>query len=419
MESERSGARQAGDRTRVLYLGWSNEAADALARHHCDTTFVVAAPDAEGPAKHGVAGRAVVVVPDPTRVDDVVAGLMRESIDGHDFEFVTTEHEQCIVPAAVLAEAYGQVGLPVFTAVALRDKFVQKSLVRAAGIPTARCRTVIDVADLRSTDTPRPFVVKPLAGAGTRLTYAVRDQESLDSAASGIASSGQHGPWLIEEYVRGGELHVDGVVRDGTIGFLGVGRYLQNLIGIRRGGVVGSLVVDPDTHPRLYRRARELTAGVLGALGHTDGVFHLEAFDQGDRLVFGECAGRIGGGMIWEVAGVKFGVDLYDEWARAVLGRPSGISAGRCPDGRPYGWVHLSARPGRVVSIPGPDDLRMQPGVVAAQVSVEPGDTVPDATTASSFRAARVMMTGASEDLLAEEMRTLAQWFRNQVQVAS
>ncbi len=61
----------------------------------------------------------------------------------------------------------------------------------------------------------------------------------------------------------------------------------------------------------------------------------------------------------------------------------------------------------------------MQPGVVAAQVSVEPGDTVPDATTASSFRAARVMMTGASEDLLAEEMRTLAQWFRNQVQVAS
>src|SRR4051812_22058445 len=98
-------------RTPVLYLGWWDDAADALTRHHCDTTFVVGAHDSEAPAKHGFTGR-VVVVPDATRVDDVVAGLLRACIDVDSFEFVCTEYEECIVPAAVLAQAYGKAGLP-------------------------------------------------------------------------------------------------------------------------------------------------------------------------------------------------------------------------------------------------------------------------------------------------------------------
>jgi L-amino acid ligase C-terminal domain 2 len=406
----------------VLYVGWSNEASDSLTSHDCDATFVVGGSDADQPVQHGFTGE-VVVVPDPTRIDDVVQGLMGASIDVRDFEFVCTEYEECIVPAALLAQAYGRSGLPVPTAVALRDKFVQKRHVQNAGLPVAQCEIVTKIEDLRDIEMIIPFVVKPLAGAGTRLTYAVADQESLESTARSIASSGRPGPWLVEEFMSGAELHIDGVVRDGTVRFLAVSRYLQNVINIRSGGVVGSLVLDPQANPDLYDRARELTAASLEAIGHSDGVFHLEAFQQGDRLVFSECAGRIGGGMVWETTIAKFGVDLYDEWARAVLGRPSGIAAGghaqRRPDGRPLGWIHLPARPGRVVSIPGPSDLEKRPGVIAAQVSLKPGDTVPDSTVASHFRAARVTMTGETDQALEQALWTLAEWFREQVEVAS
>ena len=422
MEREPTATRQRAGRTAVLYLGWSNEASDALVSHSCDTTFVLGAADADKPAQHGFTG-AVVIVPDPTRVDDVVQGLTGASIDVGDFEFVCTEYEECIVPAAVLAEAYGRSGLPVPTAVALRDKFVQKSQVRKAGLPVARCRTVATIEDLRDTEMITPFVVKPLAGAGSQLTYAVRDQSSLEHAIRGIASSGRGGPWLVEEFMSGAELHLDGVVRGGTVMFLGVSRYLQNVISIRSGGLVGSVVLDPQAHAPLYDDAYELASTSLKAIGHSDGVFHLEAFEQGNRLVFSECAGRIGGGMVWETTTVKFGVDLYDEWARAVLGRQSGISTARHtdgrPDGRPLGWVHLPARPGRVVSIPGQSELQLRPGVIAAQVSLKPGDTVPDSTVASHFRAARVTMTGETEHALEESLRTLAAWFRDQVEVAS
>lgn len=404
----------AGPRVPVLYVGWSNEAADALSRNGCDTTFVVAAADAAAAAAHTGSAR-VVTVPDPERVDDVVAGLLRASIDVRGFERVCTEHEQAMVPAAVIAAAYRRPGVPLHTAIALRDKFVQKRLVRDAGLPVARCWTVDHIEEIGAH--PFPFVVKPLDGAGTRLTYAVADAASRERAARSIADSGEVGPWLVEEFMPGSELHVDGVVRDGTVRFLAVSRYLCNVIDIQSGGLAGSVVADPGAHPGCYARAHRLTSTALEALGHTDGVFHLEAFENGDALAFGECAGRIAGGLTWETVIVKFGVDLYDEWARAVLGLPSGIATRRRPGAASYGWVHLNARPGQVESILSSDELLALPGVVKAQVNVRPGDTVPDTTAGSHLRVARVLMTGDTEESVADHLTTFARWFRDQVRV--
>jgi hypothetical protein len=404
------------ERVPVLYIGWSGDAADALVRHGSDTTFVVAAADAGAAGAHPGVGR-VVVVPDPERVDDVVAGLLRASIDVRGFTRVCTEHEQAMVQTAVIAEAYGRPGLAVRTAVAVRDKFVQKRLVREAGIPVARCRTVDGVEELG--EHPPPFVVKPLDGAGTRLTYAVPDVASLARAARDITASGETGPWLVEEFMSGSELHVDGVVRDGTVTFFAVSRYLQNIISIQHGAGMGSVVVDPDRHPDLYERAHRLASASLEALGHVDGVFHLEAFEDGDTLAFSECAGRIAGGLLWETIIIKFGVDLYDEWARTVLGRPCGIAVDRRTDHLSYGWVHLKAPAGRVRSIPSPEELRARPGVVQAQVSFRPGDTIPDLSLASHLRAARVLMTGETEDSVADKLRSFSRWFRDQVSVAA
>jgi biotin carboxylase len=397
----------------VLHLGWWDDMADSLANHDCDVTCVVATADAHAPARHGFTGR-VVIVPDPDRLDDVVSGLLRAGIDVREFDCVCSEFETGIVPAAILAAAYGRAGLPVATAVALRDKLVQKRRIREAGVPVAGCHTVTDIAELAA---PVPFVVKPLNGSSTHLTYAVRDEAGRTAARDGIAASGQHGPWLVEEFMTGSELHVDGVVRHGTVLFLVASRYLQNVIEIHSGGLVGSVTVDPDSHPRLYSQVHDLTSTALKAIGYADGVFHLEAFEQEDRLVFSECAGRIGGGMVLATTRAKFGVDLYDEWTRSVLGHPSGIARDRQYQPDPHGWVQLTARPGRIVAMPTADELRAQPGIVAVQPCLSVGDTVPDPGKASNARVARVVMRGATEEDLADDMRTFVSWFADQVEV--
>lgn len=401
---------------RVLYVGWYGDAVGALARHGAETTCVVSAADAAAATAHPACAR-VVVVPDPERVDDVVGGLLRDGVDVRDFDRVCTEHEQAIVPTAVLAEAYGRPGLPVPTAVALRDKLVQKRLVRDAGVPVAGCRTAIGVDELAGQ--PRPFVVKPFDGGGSRLTYAVTDDATLRAAVGGIAASGESGPWLVEDFMPGTELHLDGVVRDGTVTFLSVSRYLDNVIHLHRGSATGSVVLHPQTHRELYARAHELTSASIEALGHTDGVFHLEAFDHEGTLSFSECAGRIAGGLLWEAVIAKFGVDLYDEWARAVLGLPGGGTTGRALTRDAFGWVHLSAPAGRVASIPTAEDLEARPGVVLAQVHFAPGDTIPDLSTASHLRAARVLLTGNDEQTVADGLREAVRWFPAQVRIAA
>jgi hypothetical protein len=335
----------------VLHLGWSDDAANALAGHDCRVTFVVATADTHAATRHGGAAR--VVVPDPDRLDDVVAGLLRASVDMWEFDCVCSEFETGIVPAAILAAAYGRAGMPVATAVALRDKLVGQRRIREARVPVAG------------------------------------------------------------EFDTGSELHVDGVVRHGTVLFLVASRYLRNVVDIHGGGLVGAVTVDPDSHPRLYSQVHDLTSTALLAIGHADGVFHLEAFETDDRLVFRECAGRVGGGMVLATTRAKFGVDLYDEWARSVLGHPSGIARGRRHQQDPHGWVQLTARPGRIVAMPSADELRAQPGIVA----VQPGLSVGDTTRASNPRVARVVMRGATEEDLADDMRTFVSWFRDQVEV--
>lgn len=294
------------EHVRVLHLGWAYEAADSLPRHGGHTTFVVRAAEADAAARYPDVDQ-VVVVPDSDRLEDVIAGLARAAIDMSSFDVVCTADELPIVPAAAIADAYHRRSwLPLRTAVAMRDKFVQKAMIRDAGLPVARCWTVNRVDELADR-AAIPGVVKPLGGAGTQLTYAVTDRESLDIAVQAITASGQPGPWLVEEFVTGNELHIDGVVRDGVIRFLSVSRYLQNVINIQRGLSMGSVVADPQASAGLYASAGDLASAALKALGHTEGVFHMEAFEGGEELVFSECAGRLSGGLLVETVIAKFG----------------------------------------------------------------------------------------------------------------
>ncbi|MFH8477044.1 hypothetical protein [Streptomyces sp. NPDC018000] len=132
---------------------------------------------------------------------------------------------------------------------------------------------------------------------------------------------------------------------DGHLRALAVPRYLQNLIAIKTGGPVGVTLLNPEDHPRLYEQVTDLTSAVLTALGHTDGVFHLEAFDQGHRLVFSECADRVSGGLVGEMPVRKLGLDLTAEWAHALVQAKPKIPA-EPQDDLYYGCANLAAPAG-------------------------------------------------------------------------
>ncbi|MGW3269099.1 ATP-grasp domain-containing protein [Streptomyces sp. NPDC001056] len=410
------------DRPPVLHVGWMPRAVAALARAGADVTCAVAPRDAAA-ARGSDAVSRTVVVPDPVSAQHVLAGLARDGLPLEAFTAICSVLEYCIVPAQILddlrratprnpgdpAGTGGQPRAPQM--LAMRDKALQKTLVRRAGLPVADCTVTEHPETIRTPPAGPRTVLKPLDGGGARNTFLITGRQSLDAAVTALRADGA-GPWLLEEYIPGTEFQVDGIVRDGHLRVLSVSRYVQNLIEVHDGAVVAHIVLPPARHTALYTATRALTSAALKALAYSDGPFHLEMFQDGERLVFGECAARVGGGRTDDVVRLAFGVDLREEWARTVLGRPSTLTEepAHAPDAV-FAGMNLPAPPGTVRRIPSHEQTLARPGVVHAGIEVAPGDLMPDITVASHLRAGLAVVRGTTETQTETRVKDLAHWF--------
>lgn len=394
----------------VLYLGWQREPVESLRRLGADVTCLVT-PELRRTAREQGFEGSLAVARDHTDAEDTLGALSELGVEPRDFTAVCTEDEFAVVPAAVLAALGGTQGTQVPAALALRDKAYQKQRARAAGIPVADWARCPDLDAVRACPIEPPFVVKPPSGAGSQQTWIVRDRADLDTTDPNT------GPWLVERYVPGEELHVDGVVRAGRVLLASVSRYLHNVIEVHDGRLVASATLD-DTDAHLVAEATALTQRVLTALDHRDGVYHLEAFHDNGRLTFGECAGRIGGGLIQETIKAKYGVDLYEEWAAAALGAPSPAAARRIRTVKDsFGWVNLPARPGRLCTLPSREEMEARPGVVEGQLWAKPGDTIGDMRLGSHLLVAKALVRAPSEAVTRDHLAAIAQWFAQTTKV--
>ncbi|MFF2807139.1 acetyl-CoA carboxylase biotin carboxylase subunit family protein [Streptomyces sp. NPDC058000] len=391
---------------RVLLLGWNaGRAAAALAGLGARVTCVTEPSQAAAARNSGLVERTVAVA-DSADTEAVLAALARAGRRPHDYAAVAPSQELRMVAASVLGALGGTRALPLATALALRDKALQKHLIRTAGIPTARSVVAESPVEVPLAPFAFPVVVKALNGHGSLGAERLR---SPAHARTWTYRPGDDGPWQVEEFVPGPEIHLDGAVRGGVVTALAASRYLGNVLDTHHGAPMGSVVADPRRDPDLYRHGRSLATRALAALGHDDGVFHLEAFEQPDgSLVFGECAGRVAGGRIDEVVRRKFGVDLHAQWAAALLGLPAPPAAAH-PDDEAFGFLRLSAAPGVVDEAPDIEEILSRDGVVTAEHErrtrgARTGRPV-------SFAVFRAVLTGKDEAHVAQHAQDLTAWF--------
>ncbi|MFI9645092.1 acetyl-CoA carboxylase biotin carboxylase subunit family protein [Streptomyces sp. NPDC052040] len=397
----------------ILHIGWMPRAVAALTRAGARVTCAVPPEDI---TKAQAAGVSTVTVTDPTNVSAILGGLARADVRVSEFDAVCSVLEFCVVPAAAISDLYGFTSGAAVKALGMRDKFIQKRKVRGSGVATAACETVDSPAALDCDSLEFPRVLKPLDGKGSQNTFVALGPDHLrECLQRAAAASG--GPWLLEEYVPGTEFHVDGLVRDGEVRSLGVSRYHQNVIGMPTGGLIGSTALPSGRYEELYRSMRSLTGTALNALDYADGVFHLEAFrDPDGHVVFGECAARVGGLWIDDLYQRAFRVNLRDEWARAVLGRPCGLPAepGH-PDDVVMGAACLPVPPGVPLrAMPTHDEVMARPGTVFCTV-----DESLRTTGADDYlpRAGHAVVSAADEDELGRRLHDLVDWFTASVAV--
>lgn len=321
----------------MIVLGYRGDLDQALQRRGLNPYYVI--PTTAHPPKD----RSVTCVTDMENAQEILRAVLAARID--DVAGVLSVHEMGIFGAAYLRQ---QLGLPGNAdsqrILYFRDKFLQKD-----GLPPhirrARCRYVRGDTSFTelAADLGEVFVVKPANGVGSLRTSIVRSPEEYAAALEPLPGQSDVGI-VAESFTAGPEVYVDGIWTGGALRWWALSRYQTSPLSAEKGGVLAAHVMDERLHPALFHEARSLAEQVLSHLAAPDCVFHLEAFVQDSRLVFGECAVRLPGGLAPQLAELTFGVDLFDAEISLALGEEPAHPAGGTPE-RLYGFLLLRRSP--------------------------------------------------------------------------
>ena len=203
-------------------------------------------------------------------------------------------------------------------------------------------------------------MLKPAAGAGASGAERVNGPDELEAA---IARSGvdQGAEIAVEEFVEGHEGFYDTITIDGEVAMDFATHYYPNVLEAMRTRWISPQFVTTnriDGEPG-YDELREMGRAVIRALGIGTSATHMEWFAGPKGLYFSEIGCRPPGVRCWDLYAAGNDIDIYGEWAMAVVhGRVS-----RAPSRRfAAGIVALRPdRDGSITHYDGVDEIQAAP----------------------------------------------------------
>src|SRR5437867_6714490 len=239
---------------------------------------------------------------DPTHA----AAQAREFARAHPVHGVVAVDDDTAVVAAAIAEALALCGNPVAAAVAARDKHQQRQLLAGRGVAVPRFELLATQADPESVApaAPYPCVLKPLRLSASRGVIRADTQAEFVAAFERIKrileQAGCARSILVEEFVPGREVAVEGLVTQGALRVLAI---FDKPVPLDGPFFEETIYVTPS---RLARAAQQEIAAcaqaAVGALGLRDGPVHAEVrhndrgawlIELAARPIGGRCSGAL------------------------------------------------------------------------------------------------------------------------------
>ncbi len=299
----------------------------------------------------------------------------------HPVDAVVGVDESAVLTAAHVAERLGlRRRNPVEAVARTRDKRLLRAALADGGVPQPLfAATTADTLDVEAVvrHVGLPCVLKPVSLAASRGVIRADTTQAVTDAASRIArllreDCGERGdvPLIVESFVPGAEVALEGLVRDGELQVLAVldkpdpldGPYFEE-----------TLFVTPSRHSPLVQQAiADVAQRAVSALGLQHGPVHAELRVSEAGPVLIEVAARSIGGLCSRV--LRFGAGsatLEEVIVRDALDMPLPsleLVAGAT------GVVMLPIpRSGRLRSVEGVGEARQVPGVEDVGVSIPVG----------------------------------------------
>ena len=215
-----------------------------------------------------------------------------------------------------------------------------------------------------------PLVVKPLSRSASQGVIRANNNQELTDAVIRVRSIVGNEPLLVERYVAGDEVAVEGLLTDGELTVLAIfdkpytseGPYFPETI-----------MITPSRLPRTVQQecVRVTEAAVVG-LGLSSGPVHVELRADGDRVRVIEIAARsIGGLCSRSLSFGLMGTTLETLILRNALGmqkpelRREPVSSGVL-------MIPIK-EPGILVGLSGEAETRAIPGITGIDLTMRPG----------------------------------------------
>jgi biotin carboxylase len=360
----------------VLFVGAGRHQRRAIRRAQelgLEVVGVDRNPDALGLREADVAE-----VVDFSDVDAVAEVGRRHAVDG----VLTVSADRAVPVVAAVAERLGLPGIGAETAHLMTHKVAMRTRLAEAGVPQPRYAAVRSVHEAHAAlDTVGlPAVLKPADSGGQRGVFRLDTRDDLDAHLHAALSESPTEEAILESYHDGLELNGLAIARGGHVTPLTLSDRLRPP-GIGFG--VGWIHVYPS---RLFAdplaEAEQVAVSAVHALGLRDGIaFPQLIVGEDGRAYLVECAARIPGGQMADLAWHAVGVDLVEIALRQALGLDVPDDLVTPQFQKPLAIRFLTAQPGPLptgtVARVGPlDKVLSFPGVVQADVFLEAGETI-------------------------------------------
>jgi formate-dependent phosphoribosylglycinamide formyltransferase (GAR transformylase) len=271
--------------------------------------------------------------------------------------------EAHVMSAARVRERCGIPGTSVRTTFLCRDKPAMKDQLREAGVACAQSVGSSSAQEIRAfaASVGFPLIVKPRDAAGASGTARVDNAKELEHALRSFGvTSGRS--VAVEEFIEGHEGVYDTISIGGRVVHDFVTHYYPGVLEAMRTRWISPHVITTnrvDSSPG-YDEVKNMGQRVISALGIGTSATHMEWFFGPKGLKFNEIGCRPPGVRTWDMYCAANDVDLYREWAAAVVhGRTSQSLSRR------YSAGLIAIRPnqdGRIAGYEGIDEIHRRFG---------------------------------------------------------
>lgn len=248
--------------------------------------------------------------------DGILEAAREEQIDG----ICTSGTDVAVSTIGYVCEKMGLSGIPQEAAAILTDKALMKEAFLKGGVSASTGMRVYSLTEARSAAERigYPVVVKRVDSSGSRGITVVEQPERLEEAYHRAAKRSTRDYVLVEGFIKGTEIGVDGFVQDGQLVFMAphtkfVYRGKNTTIPV---GHAFPYICSQEVYDEI---GRQMQAAVT-ASGADQCSVNADVFVDGNKISIIEMGGRTGATCIPELISIYYGFDFYEKMIRSALG---------------------------------------------------------------------------------------------------